>query len=109
MAECPAKAPSTSKITFESGDQRVNVDWLESNLSGHKVHYEGWREIYHPNGEYSYRSNNGNDHAPGFKFYNSGFRCIDYKRPRFDMYVVNNGKLVMIAMFGVRFEAKRIR
>lgn len=109
LAECPTKAPSTSKIKFEPGDQRVNAAWLQNNLAGHRILFDGWSESYHSNGEYSYKSNYGNDHAPGFKFYDNGFRCIDYKKPRFDLYVVNDGKLVMIILAGVRFEAKGIR
>ncbi len=96
-AECPAKAPKLSKSYLSDGDQRVNAAWLQKNLSGRKVVYSGKEvETYSANGSYSYKANGQTWKANAYKFYDNGMRCIDFDKPRFDLYVVNQGRLILV-------------
>ncbi|WP_108861246.1 hypothetical protein [Ruegeria sp. Alg231-54] len=96
-AACPAKAPKTTKSHFSDGDQKVNAAWLQTNLAGRKVVYSGKEvETYSADGSYSYKANGQTWKANAYKFYDNGMRCIGYGDPRFDLYVVNNGKLVLV-------------
>ena len=96
-AECPAKSPKFSKSYYSDGDQKVNAAWLQKNLSGRKVVYPGKEfETYSANGSYSYTANGQAWKANSYRFYDNGVRCIGYDKPRFDLYVVNNGKLVLV-------------
>lgn len=109
IAACPSNPPSSSKVNFHSNDQKLNAQWLQQNLAGKKVHYDGGVEQYHKNGSYIYKSDGGSFKAPAFRFYDNGARCIDYDQPRIDFYVINSGKLVLINSQGGRYEAKKIR
>lgn len=110
LAACPDKSPSTSNANFHSDDQRVNAKWLTENLAGRKVYFNRGKEDYKNDGSYAFSFSGKSDNAPGYKFYNSGMRCIDYPpKSRFDLYVVNNGKLIMIDSMGRRFEVTKIR
>jgi hypothetical protein len=98
LAECPKRPPS-HKWNIQSGDQRVDAAFLSANLSGKRVRYRGdGTERYHKDGSYSYQSEGLVWPAPSYKFYSNGVRCIDYPTPRFDLYVVNNKKLVLVNM-----------
>ncbi|WP_170429282.1 hypothetical protein [Ruegeria arenilitoris] len=97
QAACPAKAPKLSKSFFSDGDQKVNAAWLQKNLAGRKVVYPGKEvETYAADGSYSYKANGQTWSAGSYKFYDNGMRCIGYAKPRFDLYVVNDGKLVLV-------------
>ncbi|AXT28198.1 hypothetical protein D1823_17470 [Ruegeria sp. AD91A] len=96
-AACPSKAPKLAKSNFSDGDQKVNAAWLQKNLGGHKVVYAGKdTETYFADGSYSYKSKGQTWKANTYKFYDNGMRCIGYQKPRFDLYVVNDGKLVLV-------------
>ena len=103
-AGCPSKAPNPAKSFFSAGDQKVNAAWLQKNLAGKKVVFpNGETEVYSPNGSYSYKASGNSWNAGSYKFYNNGMRCIGYDKPRFDLYVVNNGKLVLVNKGGERY------
>jgi len=103
-AECPAKTPSNKRINIQQGDERVNAAWLNKHLSGQRVSFEQvGTEYYQANGSYAWKQGSQKWEAPSYRFYDNGFRCIDYPSPRFDLYVVNNGKLVLIDGTGGRY------
>lgn len=96
-AQCPAKAPKEFNSYFSDGDQKVNAAWLQKNIAGRKVVYSGKDvETYSANGSYSYKRGGQTWKAAAYKFYDNGVRCIGYDQPRFDLYVVNNGQLVLV-------------
>ena len=96
-AACPAKAPKVKKSNLVSGDQKVNAAWLQKNLAGRKVVYPGnLVETYKPDGSYSFKADGQVWAASAYKFYENGMRCIGYEQPRFDLYVVNNGQLILV-------------
>lgn len=75
----------------------MNAAWLQKNLAGRKVVYPGNEvETYSSDGSYSYKANGQTWTANDFRFYDNGMRCIGYSNPRFDLYVVNNGQLVLV-------------
>lgn len=104
QADCPSTPPDASKFPTSAEDQEVDARWLEKNLAGRKIIYDGGdTEHYKPDGSYSFRSNGRSYQAPGYRFYENGIRCIDYQSPRFDYYVVNNKRLIVINQQGGRF------
>lgn len=104
-AACPGKAPG-KKWNTQAGDQAVDHKWLEKNLSNRKVVYStGGTEHYRRNGSYRFTAGGQKYDAGGYQFYSNGVRCIAYSNPRFDRYVVNNGKLVLINWQGERYDA----
>ncbi len=106
-AACPNKAPKLSKSYFSDGDQKVNAAWLQNNLAGRKVVYTGKDpETYFSDGTYSYKRDGQTWKANSYKFYDNGMRCIGYQNPRFDLYVVNNGKLILVNEQKKRYEGK---
>jgi hypothetical protein len=106
-ADCPAKPPSDRDVAVADGDQKVDARFLEKTLVGKRVRYSDGTESYDQNGSYSYKIGNQTWDAPIYRFYDNGFRCIDYPNgPRFDYYVVNDGKLVLINGAGERFSGK---
>jgi hypothetical protein len=106
-ADCPAKPPSDRDVAVADGDQKVDAGFLEKTLVGKRVRYSDGTESYDESGSYSYKIGNQTWDAPSFRFYDNGFRCIDYPNgPRFDYYVVNDGKLVLINGAGERFSGK---
>jgi hypothetical protein len=106
IADCPGKPPKV-KWNTHSGDQRVNAAYLQKLLPGKKVKFGGdGTEVYHKNGKYTYRASGGNYDAPSYKFYSDGTRCINYPNPRFDLYVVNDKRLILVNAEGGRLEGK---
>ena len=107
QADCPKKSPSIEgRVSFQNGDKRVNAAWLNKTLVGKRVKFDDGTELYANDGSYSYKAGSQTWKAPSYKFYDNGLRCIDYPQPRFDMYVVNDGKLVLINANGNRFVGK---
>lgn len=105
-ADCPSSPP---KITWntQSGDQRVNADYLQKLLPGKKVKFQGdGTEVYHLNGSYSYLTADKKYDAPSYKFYDDGTRCTEYSKPRFDLYVVNEKRLILVNAYGDRLEGR---
>lgn len=106
FASCPSSPPVVIWNTHD-GDQRVNADFLQRVLAGRMVKYgrEG-TEFYFRNGTYMYRTSGGEFEAPTYKYYDDGSRCINFVNPRFDLYVVNDRRLIMINVEGGRLEGK---
>lgn len=106
FAACPQKAPRHS-WNLQAGDQRVDVQYLADLLSGKRVKYGNvGTEHYRKNGDYRYSAGGSNYDAGSYRFYPNGVRCIGYSNPRFDLYVVNGGKLFLINREGARLEGK---
>ncbi len=105
-AACPTKAPSDSKYNIHSDDHRVNAAWLTKTLSGKRLALPRGVEIYNTDGTYNFKTKSQTQSAKSYKFYNNGIRCIDYPNPRFDLYVVNNGTLVLISGGGGRIAGR---
>ena len=103
LADCPSSTPDVSRFPTVEGDQRVNANWLQKTLKGKRLVFSDGTEQYNADGSYLYTSGNNSWRAPSYRFYDNGFRCIDYPSPRFDYYVVNNGKIVLINGQGNRF------
>ncbi len=108
QAACSAKSPK-HKWNFHSDDQRLSGAYLAKTLTGKKVRYDDGSESYGKKGDYTYRAGSSAHRAPAFRFYPDGVRCIAYDRPRYDVYVVNNGKLVLVNWQGGRYEGKVTR
>ncbi len=89
----------------------MSADWLEKTLVGMKLRFDDGTEHYREDGSYRYTASTGETYdAPHYQFYDSGFRCIDYpNNPRFDFYVVHDGKLVLINYQGGRFPGELMR
>lgn len=106
-ADCPAKPPRM-KWNTHSDDQRLSAEYLAKLLSGKTVKYDGGgRERYQKNGQYTYSEGGKKWSANAFRFYDGGVRCIGYSpEPRFDLYVANNGKLILVNARGGRYEVK---
>ncbi|KIC21518.1 hypothetical protein [Leisingera sp. ANG-Vp] len=105
-AACPGKAPKQN-WNLQAGDQRVSGQYLTKLLSGKKVKFgSAGTEQYRKDGGYRYSTGGQNYNAGSYKFYADGVRCIGYSNLRYDLYVVNNGKLVVINREGGRFEGK---
>lgn len=104
QADCPSSAPRTS-WNVQAGDQRVSGSYVEKLVTGHKVRFDyGGYETYGANGSYSYKDSTGTYGADSVRFYGDGVRCIGYSNgARFDLYVVNGGKLVLINSEGERY------
>ena len=106
-AKCSNKAIKQN-WNFQSDDVRISGKFLEKTVIGKLVSYgdEG-TEHYGADGSYFYKSNEGKWDAKGVVYYKDGSRCLDYANgPRYDMYVVNNKRLVLINGHGGRLEAK---
>lgn len=104
LAACPKTSPKVAKSYLQGGDQRVNAAWLKKTLSGRKVVFpSGEYEQYWDNGSYSYHSGSQKWAANSYQFYDTGMRCIGYSNPRFDLYVVNDGKLILVNQNKERF------
>ncbi|MCB1389169.1 MAG: hypothetical protein KDK12_08555 [Rhodobacteraceae bacterium] len=103
-AECPAE-PSWQPLDFlEPGDRWVDLYWLNFNLPGHAIHYDGGTEHYEDDGRYRFVAGPQSWEAPRYVFYASGARCIDYPEgPRVDYYVLSGGRLTLINEQGERF------
>ncbi len=105
FAGCP-DTPPTIKWNMHSDDQILDQVALKKQLTSRKVKYsDGGTEQYRKNGNYRYSADGQQYTAPSYKFYPSGVRCIAYSKLRYDRYVVNNGKLVLINTHGGRYEA----
>ncbi|MGR3621666.1 hypothetical protein, partial [Pseudophaeobacter sp.] len=86
---------------------RVDVQYLTDLLSRKRVKYGNvGTEHYRKNGDYRYSAGGSNYDAGSYRFYPNGVRCIGYSNPRFDLYVVNGGKLFLINREGARLEGK---
>ncbi|WP_146346616.1 hypothetical protein [Falsiphaeobacter marinintestinus] len=104
-AACGSSAPKNG-WNLHSDDQRVTADFLAKTLEGKEVKYDGGTETYRTDGSYAYKAGSETWKAPGYRFYKDGVRCIDYSKPRYDLYVVNNGKLVLVNWGGGRYEGR---
>lgn len=97
FAACPSQPPNLSSSHVSDGDQLVNAKWLKQNLSGRRIVYSGAGvETYSSDGTYSWKAGTTTWSADSYKFYKNGVRCIGYDNPRFDLYVVNSGQLVLV-------------
>jgi hypothetical protein len=103
LAECPSTTPDASRFPTIDGDQRVSAAWLNDTLSGNRLVLSEGTEVYNSDGSYSYLIDGDTYNAPSYRFYDNGLRCTDYPSPRFDLYVVNNGSLVLINGQGGRY------
>lgn len=112
QAYCPNNAPG-HQWNIHSSDQAVGKTFLQKNLVGKRVRYNvsggTGTERYNPDGTYTYRLNNDVYDAPTYRFYNNGVRCIAYASPRYDRYVVNGGKVVLINWQGGRYEGTLLK
>lgn len=106
VAGCP-NSPPKMNWNAHSGDQRVDAAYLQKLLTGKMVNFgSDGTEIYNKNGTYTYRTSAKSYDAPSYKFYNNGVRCINYSNPRFDLYVVNEKRLILVNAKGNRMEGK---
>ena len=97
LAACPSSTPDVSRFNTIDGDQRVNASWLEKPLVGKQLAFTAGTEHYNTDGTYQFKKGKKTlGEAPSYRFYDNGFRCIDYPSPWFDLYVVNAGKLVFL-------------
>lgn len=109
IASCPNEAPEM-KWNAHSGDIRVGAKYLQKLLEGKKVKYDRrGTEVYNIDGRYFFLAANGEFEAPSFKFYDDGTRCINYPNPRFDMYVVNENRLIIINPEGERLHGRLLK
>lgn len=104
VAQCPAKAPISIKTAAD--EQRVNAEWLQKTLVGRKLSYSIGSEHFGADGSYKWVSGSQEFAAGSYKFYADGTRCIGYGNPRFDRYVVKDGKIFLINAGGERHQAK---
>jgi hypothetical protein len=106
---CANKPPKMKWATMKS-DVRVGGDVIEKLVAGQKVRFGSAYEHYKRNGSYVFNDGNRQHKPDGYKFYSSGVRCLNYQEPRYDLYVVNGDKLVLINANGGRFavESKAI-
>jgi hypothetical protein len=106
LAACPDSPPKID-WNLHSDDQRIDAGYLKDLLAGNKVKFNfGGTEHYRKSGKYRYSDAGQTYDADTFRFYKNGVRCIGYGQPRFDLYVVNNGKLLLVNVVGGRYEAK---
>ena len=109
LAAC-SETPIVHEWNTQAGDVRVSGDFVRDTVLGKKVRFEDAYEHYRNNGSYRFRDGGGNTHNPnGYVFYADGTRCLNYDRPRYDLYVVRDQQLVLINMQGGRFTAKLTR
>jgi hypothetical protein len=103
-AECPPE-PGWQPLDFLlPGDGWVDLYWLNTNLPGHTILYDGGSEHYLEDGSYRFVAGDQSWQAPGYRFYTAGARCIDYPEgPRVDYYVISAGRLVLVTERGERF------
>ncbi|AML49903.1 hypothetical protein [Falsihalocynthiibacter arcticus] len=106
FASCPTSPPETVWNTHD-GDQHVNAEYLQKILAGNSVKYgrEG-TEYYNNNGTYVFSTSAGELRAPSYKYYEDGTRCINTVNPRFDLFVVNDRRLILITNDGTRLEGQ---
>lgn len=111
-AACPGSAPKNN-WNMHSADQAVGEAFLKKTLAGKRVQYKfdgsTGTEQYKADGSYAYKLNRDVYSAPDYRFYSNGVRCIGYDNPRYDRYVVNGGKLVLINTQGGRFEGRLMK
>ena len=110
QAKCASSAPSANAFeqAKQSGDKSVGASWMKKNLVGRQVDFgQGNTENYLADGGYFYKTPSATWTPKGYRFYRNGLRCLDYPNgPRYDMYVVNSGKLYLINAQGQRFQGK---
>ena len=99
------KKPPVNNWNLQAGDKRVTGAYLGKMLTGKKVRFkEGGTEVFAADGGYTYKLDGKSYRSNGFRFYANGIRCIDYPNdPRYDLYVVNGGKLMLINRVGGRY------
>lgn len=105
-ADCPSQPPQGLSVNLQTGDQQVNAAWLQDNLAGRRLVFADGTENYDSDGSYSYTIGGQTYRADSYRFYDNGYRCIDYSNARFDYYVVNNGQLVLVNSDGERFTGR---
>ncbi len=109
FAAC-SETPIVHDWNTQAGDIRVSGDFVRDTVFNKKVRYEDAFEHYREDGSYRFRDGGGNNHVPnGYVFYPDGTRCLNYDRPRYDLYVVRDRQLVLINMQGGRFTARVTR
>lgn len=104
-AECQ-RNPVKHTWNFHSTDERISGKQLSKVVSGKKLKFASvGTEHYKGDGSYLYRDSAGTYAAKSVKFYKDGSRCLNYDQgPRYDMYVVVDGGLVLINRSGGRYE-----
>jgi len=109
FAAC-SETPIVHDWNVQAGDQRVSGEFVQQTVLGKKVRFEDAYEHYRQNGSYVFRSGGGNTSRPdGYVFYPDGSRCLNYDRPRYDLYVVRDQQLLLINMQGGRFSTRLTR
>ena len=91
---------------IKNGDQRVTGKQVKSMVFGKIVKFkDGSKEHYKANGTYVFQDNSKTYPPVDYKFFKDGKRCMyfDGGGRRCDMYVMNNGKLVLINAQGKRY------
>ena len=107
-AEC-ASSPIKHSWNVHDGDQRVSGEFVSNYLVGKRAKYQenSGVEIYGSDGSYTFQDKGGTHNSNGYVFYGDGSRCIDYGDvPRYDLYVVREGKFILINVKGGRSEAR---
>lgn len=103
-AECPDTPDWQPLDMLQPGDQWLDLFWMNANLPGQHVHYEGSDEYYLADGRYRFEAGALIRVAPGYRFYDGGARCVDYPDgPRFDYYILSHGRLTLLNQRGERY------
>jgi hypothetical protein len=99
---CSNTPPKMKWATIKS-DVKINGDVVAKLVAGQKVRFGKAYEHYKRNGSYVFNDGQRQHKPDGFVFYSNGIRCLNYAQPRYDLYVVNGNKLVLINANGGRF------
>ncbi|MEL6414337.1 MAG: hypothetical protein AAFQ15_05295 [Pseudomonadota bacterium] len=108
-----ALACSSDPLNFDwniqPGDQRITGDFLEQTVRGKKVRFGAEYEHYRRNGRYTFFDGQNQYRADSYVIYADGSRCINYSPARYDLYVMRDGKLLLINERGERYPAQVTR
>lgn len=103
-------ACSSGPINFDwniqAGDQRISGDSLQETVLGRKVRFGAEYEHYRRNGSYVFFDGQNQYRPDGYVIYADGSRCLNYNPARYDLYVVRDGKLMLINQRGERYPAR---
>lgn len=99
-----ASQPISHNWNFEAGDQRLTGTALAAKVRDQQLESSGGGvEQYNRDGSYAFVFGTDRYDAVGYVIYPDGSRCIAYNEPRYDMYVMNGGELVLINRPGGRY------